>query len=73
MSTAKTVCKAGYMAVPQFIFVPYDIKDKITLGMRGLFGFLTIWAILTCGCFTVRIFVTGRYANRFLNWRPDFV
>ena len=65
MSAAKTVCKAGYMAVPQFIFVPYDIKDKITLGMWGPLGFLIIWAILTCGHFTVRIIVTCRYANHF--------
>ena len=72
MSTAKTVCKAGYMTVPQFTFVPYDI-DKNFFGNAGHCCFLTIWAILTCGRFTVRILVTGRYANRFLNWRPDFV
>ena len=39
----------------------------------GPFGFLTIWAILTCGRFAVRIIVTGRYANRFSDWRTDFV
>ena len=66
MSTAKTVCNARYMAVPKFTFVPYDI-DKITLGMRGPLGFWTIWAILTCGRFTVKIIMTGRYAIRFLN------
>ena len=61
------------MTVPQFTFVPYDI-DKITFGMRGPLLFLTIiWAIFTCGRFTVRIIVTDRYADRFLNWRPDFV
>ena len=60
------------MVVPQFTFVPYDI-DTINLGMQGPFWFLTILAILTCGRFTIRIIVTGCYANRFLNWRPDFV
>ena len=72
MSTAETVCKARYFAVPQFTCVPYDI-DKITLGMLGPFGFLTIWAILTCGRFAVRIIMTGRYANRLSDWRTDFV
>ena len=54
MSTAKTVCKAGYTAVPQFTFVPYEI-DNITLGMRGPLVVLTKWAILNCGRFTVRV------------------
>ena len=72
MSTAKTVCIARYMAFPLFTLVPYDI-DKITFGMRGPLFFLTIWAILTCGRFTVKIIMTDRYANRFLNWRPDIV
>ena len=57
------------MAVPQFTLVPYDI-DKITLGPLGV---LTIWVILTFGRFTVKSFMTGRYPNRFLNWRPDCV
>ena len=34
ISSAKTVCNACYMAIPQFTLVPYDI-DKITLGLRG--------------------------------------
>ena len=59
MSTAKSGCKAGYTAVPQFTFVPYEI-DNITLGMRGPLVVLTIWAILNCGRFTVRVIVTGR-------------
>ena len=72
MSTAKTVCNTRYMTIPQFTLAPYDI-DIITLGMRGPLVFFTIWAILTCRRFTVKLIRTGRYANRFLNWRPDFV
>ena len=73
MSTAKTVCNTRYMTIPQFTLVPYDI-DIITFGMQGpLLFYLTIWSILTCRRFTVKIIMTGRYANRFLNWRPDFV
>ena len=72
ISTAKTVCNACCMAIPQFTLVPYDI-DKITLGMRGPLFYLTIWDILTCRRFTVKIIRTDRYANRFLNWRPDIV
>ena len=72
ISTAKTVCNACYMAIPQFTLVPYDI-DKITLNAGSIVFYLTIWSILTCGRFTVKIIMTGRYANCFLNWRPDFV
>ena len=72
MSTAKTVCNARYMTIPQFTLVTYDI-DIITLGMRGPLFVLTIWSILTCRRFTVKLIRTDRYANCFLNWRPDFV
>ena len=41
--------------------------------MRGPLFYLTIWDILTCGRFTVKIIMTDCYANRFLNWRPDIV
>ena len=61
-----------YMAVPQFTLVPYDL-DKITYGILGPLGVSTIWTILTCGRYTVKGLMTGRYANRFLNRCPVFI